>query len=343
MAETNNIPKGFDIGKQYTPIATEQQKIENRKRNKERWAEYDEEYRKAWSETSTRTMKEYWEGLTPEQHAEETYNRARHWESKDEAYRKEHGTRSQIWRQDADKILAQRKKMIASGKWRDPELYREIYEKTLTFERYNYSGLYKKLSEEYNIPKSVIQHIAINISNYDIVSDKQHLKNMQKIRKEWDRVKAVREEELIEQRKNGKFWFDWEFISPGKGAEELYDYYNSKRTSNQRMPVKPSLVYYFREQGMKASEIREYCKKNKIYVNTDQSYWYKLAKHKYPWYSTDESVVTRFEKTSDAKEFAKKIFSSSIDFSKKKGLSKFGASAGWIIRQVKKRKNSRVR
>jgi hypothetical protein len=102
------------------------------------------------------------------------------------------------------------------------------------------------------------------------------------------------------------------------------------------MPVKPSLVYYFREQGMKALEIREYCKKYKIYKNTDASYWYKLAKHKYPWYSTDESVVTRFEKTSDAKEFAKKTFSSSICLSSKRGLSKFGASAGWIVRQVKK-------
>ena len=351
MAESNNIPKGFDIGKQYAPIQTEKQKEENSKRNKERWAQYDEEYRKAWSETSKRKMQEWWDSLTPEQRAYETAKRQEWWDSKDEAYRKIHASKSQIWRQDVEKVLAYRQKMIASGKWRDPEIYREIYYKTLSYnrcDRYNESNLYKQLSKEYNIPYQTVLHIAYNLVPTGI-SSKEHEQNIKIKEKANNDYKKEREKKWKEEqeiRHNKKFWFTWELISPGKGSEELYDYANSLRTSNQRMPINPSLVYYFREQGMSAMEIRQYCKENKIYENNDYSYWYKIEKHQYPWYSTEKSITYKFDTTAEAKGFISKTFSGNVDLDKhgssEEGCSlygkliKFGPAKGWIVRKVKK-------
>ena len=110
------------------------------------------------------------------------------------------------------------------------------------------------------------------------------------------------------------------------------------------MPVKPSLVYFFREKGMKAKEIKEYCKENNIYESDDNTYWHKLAKFIYPWYSTNESVIHRFDNTNDAVEFASKVFERKCTHQwlherEKSGLQKFGPAKGWIIRKTRKIEN----
>lgn len=107
------------------------------------------------------------------------------------------------------------------------------------------------------------------------------------------------------------------------------------------MPVDPSLVYFFRDEGMTAKEIKFYCKENDIYKSDDASYWHKLKKFKYPWYSTEESIKTTFDKTSEAVDFASKIFNRNCSYQwlherSTSGLQKFGSAKGWIIRKVKK-------
>lgn len=269
------------------------------------------------------------------------------WEQKDKEERKEHGQKSMAWRGNPKKVLEFNKKKIELGQYRDVTIYKELYQKTLTWKRFDLKvSLYKKLSEEYNIPLATVGHIAVNIYGCGFLVDpNEHTHNMEKIKKEWEQIfdkRNKKKQEEQQQRNLKKHWFTIEIISPGKGAENLYDYYNSLRTSNQKMPVPPSLVYYFRENNMNAQEIKKYCYDKNIYKGTDVSYWHKLAKFDYPWYSDTKSITYTFTTSQEAATFLSKIFNKKITDSwvrEKSGLMKFGVAKGWIVRKVKKQDN----
>jgi len=340
----SNIPEGLDLNRQYTPAQTEAQKKANRKRNKERWDQYNEEYRKAWGEKSSQSLKSYWDDLSEEEREKRIYLLQQVWDERDQAYRTEHGAKAQAWRKDEEKVRAYRDKKIEEGQWRNPLIYIQLYKETLSWKRFNNSNLYGNLSKKYNIPVATIEHIANNVTN--LIDKKEHIANIDKIKNDWEKIKQQREKKKAEKSKefwDEKCWFDIEVISPGKESSELYDYYNDQRTSNQKMPVKPSLIYFFREKNMKAKEIKEFCLKNKIYESNDITYWHKLAKFNYPWYSTEKSVRYTFSSMAEAAEFCSKQFGQKLNHQwiwerEKSGLQKFGAAKGWIIRKVMKNK-----
>lgn len=338
----------------YAPVQTPAQVAANKKRNKERWAQYDEQYRTAWSETSKRTMQEWWDSLTPEQRAHETAKLQEWWDSKGEAYRKKHGAKAQAWRQDAEKVLAYREKKLKLGHWRPAEIYEEVYYKTMVPERFS-GKLYKELVKEYNMPIQTIRHIAIGIrGSYFNLSAEQHENNIKRVTLEYkklvqDRLEQKEYNKKVKQNKvitDGKSFkgkgalrvpIKWEIISPGKGAEDLYDYYNNLRTSNQKMPVSPSLVYYFRENNFTAKQIKEYCYTNNIYKGNDQSYWHKLRKFNFPWYSNSEAKFYEFDKTTDAAKWLSEYFQDPKMIPQWlngiNGLGTHGKTKGWIIRK----------
>lgn len=130
--------------------------------------------------------------------------------------------------------------------------------------------------------------------------------------------------------------YEYIFISPGIESAELYDMYNQERKSNQKMPVNPSLIYFFRKNNFKAADIKKYCIENNIYHSTDPSYWNKLAKHKYPWYSETASITYRFSDTLSAIEFLNKTFNVKWDMAMlhqicSNGYKKHRIGAGWIF------------
>lgn len=342
----SNIPADLDLTKQYVPAQTEAQKQANRKRNKDRWAQYDEEYRKAWGEKSSQSLKSYWDNLSEEERENRIYLLQQVWDERDQSYRIEHGAKAQAWRKDEEKVKAYRSKKIEEGQWRNPLIYIQLYYETLSWKRFNNSNLYGKLSKKYNIPVKTIEHIANNVKN--LIDEEEHNANIDKIKNDWGRIKQKREQKKAEKSKeywDEKCWFDIEIISPGKESAELYDYYNEQRTSNQKMPVKPSLVYFFRENKMTPKEIKVYCLENNIYKSDDVSYWHKLAKFNYPWYSENESKTYRFPSLKEASDFCSKKFKKDCSPGwlwerEKSGLQKFGPAKGWIIRKVKKNENT---
>jgi hypothetical protein len=164
---------------------------------------------------------------------------------------------------------------------------------------------------------------------------------MNRLDQEWKEFLESRKQKKKEKgdawRKENRDCWIYKFISPGYKNIELYDFYNSKRTSNQKMPIPPSLIYMFREQKFTAKEAKEFCKSNNIYESEDVSYWHKVVKFNYPWYSENEGITYAFQNLKEATEFFNKTFNTNKDIPAvmnifaKSELKKFGTGAGWIF------------
>jgi hypothetical protein len=130
------------------------------------------------------------------------------------------------------------------------------------------------------------------------------------------------------------------FISPGNDYLDQYDYFNSIRKSNQKMPIPPSLVYMFRELEFTAKEVKTFCWESEIYCGTDYSFWYKILKHPYPWFSLKPSEIYKFESTEQALQFVNSKFDKKWTYNMiheySDGYQQHGFLAGWIIQKQPK-------
>lgn len=225
-----------------------------------------------------------------------------------------------------------------------PEVKLEIYNKCMSVERYT-RVFYKAIAREYKITIGTVTSIANNYVGHPterkIVSDEIHIKNMNKLSKEWEQIKA--DKKLKIKQKGDKFReefrnFRYYVYGPGENHIELYDYYNNQRTANQRMPVSPSLIYMFRKNKWTAKQIKEYCWNNNIYKGTDRSYWSKLVNFPYPWFKQGNGEYLEFNTAIECANWINKKFNMNIDDVYihqmcKSGLQKSGSKAGWIIKK----------
>ena len=312
----------------------------NKKRNRDRWANMSAEEIEQWSIESGNRSRKFWASATDEFKKEngKRIKEAR-WDKLSPEERKEQTDR--LTNMNRDPAIKKRiaSTRVANGVELSSTIKLKIYKKCLTPMRFDRKQpLYKDLSIEYNTPEQTIQHIANNFTPLLGITDTIHAKNIAKVQKQWDKICAKKQAEidqLQQERHDRKFWFYWEVISPGKDQVVQYDYYNNLRIANQKMPVPPSVVYYVREQGMNAMEIKEYCKINKIYESNDKTYWYKSKKHPYPWYSTNNAITQKFETSKELLTFLEQTFDIK-HLPKSDGMQTQNTWKGWIIRKVKK-------
>ena len=321
------------------------QREANKQRNIDRWQNVNDEFRLQHGLKSKENMQNFWQSMSEKEKQSLAQKiKQERWDKLDKKTKakqianfKKMSTDPAIMKKMQETKLKNGTNILSS------EMRLEVYNKTLSVERFG-KKLYNKLAKEYNISKVYLHEIANNYRN--LVNADIHQQNIDNLKLEYQQLKNVKKEK---QRKKTEVYkaygnsyrqqFTWRLISPGYDSAELYDYYNSLRTANQKMPIPPSVVYYVRQQKMSPKQIKQYCMDNNIYESDDYTYWCKLAKHNYHWFNLEKSKIYDFKNVNELITFCKTKFTSNLSLATahakaESGLMKSGAMAGWILQKI---------